>query len=250
MPWRQWILACAVAGIAVATTATGARPAGPRVFLWAWETATDLRGVNGTRAGVAFLAGSVLLRADDAISRPRLQPLRIAERTRLVVVVRIDVDPRVRPSFSVKQQHEASDLLIGFARRHPDAAAVQVDFDAPTSGRVFYAGLLARLRRVLPTSTALSMTALASWCQGDPWIATLPVDEAVPMLFRMGPDARFIRGGLQQGDDFAVPLCRRSLGLSTDEPFSWHPSARRVYLFNPRGWNDASALDALTEYGQ
>jgi hypothetical protein len=70
------------------------------------------------------------------------------------------------------------------------------------------------------------------------------------MLFRMGPDARHVRVGLQQGRDFALPLCRHSLGLSTDEPFAWRPAGRRVYLFNPRGWNDASALGALSEYGQ
>ena len=32
----------------------------------------------------------------------------------------------------------------------------------------------------------LTITALASWCDGDDWIDGLPVADASPMLFRMG----------------------------------------------------------------
>jgi hypothetical protein len=46
-------------------------------------------------------------------------------------------------------------------------------------------------------------TALASWCEADGWISGLPVAEAVPMLFRMGPDHYF------PGGDFRSALRSR-----------------------------------------
>ncbi len=82
----------------------------------------------------------------------------------------------------------------------------------------------------------MSITALASWCTGDPWIAGLPVDEAVPMLFRMGADRATILGDLQSGMDFSLQVCRTSVGISTDEPMPPFPRGRRVYAFTPRAW--------------
>jgi len=78
-------------------------------------------------------------------------------------------------------------------------AAVQVDFDARQSQREWYAGVLRRsVRAEMPAQMPLSMTALASWCSYDgAWLRSLPVDEAVPMLFRMEPGpAEGGRGGL------------------------------------------------------
>ena len=63
-------------------------------------------------------------------------------------------------------------------------AALQVDFDARQSQREWYAGVLRRVRAQMPPQMPLSITALASWCSYDGyWLRTLPVDEAVPMLF-------------------------------------------------------------------
>lgn len=62
----------------------------------------------------------------------------------------------------------------------PGAVALQVDFDARASQHTFYARLLRDLRRQMPPSLPLSITALASWCSYDDWIRGLPVDEAVP----------------------------------------------------------------------
>lgn len=196
MSWRRRILLGLVIAIAAAAAPHGSRPSSLSIFLWAWETPTDLRELGSSRAGVAFLADSLTLRGDEVVERLRRQSLLVAEGTRLVAAVRIDID------------------------------------------------------RTLPPPVGLSMTALASWCVGDPWIAGLPVDEAVPMLFRMGPDSRRVRQDLASGRDVRVSLCRRSVGFSTDEPLRWRPAGRRIYLFNPRGWNAASALEALSEYGR
>jgi hypothetical protein len=86
----------------------------------------------------------------------------------------------------------------------------------------------------------LSMTALTSWCESDTWIAGLPVAEAVPMLFRLGPGERPAR-------TFRPSLCQSSAGISTDEPLREPSSAQRLYLFNPRPWTAATYQAALRE---
>jgi hypothetical protein len=118
-------------------------------------------------------------------------------------------------------------------------AAIQIDFDAASSERDFYRSLLQDLRRQLPDQVPLSMTALASFCAGDRWLRDLPVDEAVPMIFRMGADDKTIRNMLAGGDDFREPLCQRSYGVAIDEPPDFQRDAsRRVYIFNSHAWNE------------
>ena len=104
----------------------------------------------------------------------------------------------------------------------------------------FYAGVLRTLRPELPRALPLSVTALVSWCGQGSWLREVPVDEAVPMLFRMG-GPRF-RGGIGRVR-LAEPLCRTSVGLSTDEPWpvdvaGLNPGTR-IYLFAPRPWQEA-----------
>jgi len=124
-------------------------------------------------------------------------------------------------------------------------SAIQIDFDAASSEREFYRGFLQDLRRQLPDTVPLSMTALASFCIGDRWLHDLPVDEAVPMIFRMGADDRNIKNMLSGGDDFREPLCQRSYGVAIDEPFDMkRDTSRRVYVFNNHSWtqNDIARL--------
>src|SRR4030095_8793182 len=97
-------------------------------------------------------------------------------------------------------------------------SAIQIDFDALVSERDFYRALLQDLRAQLPNNVPLSMTALASFCIGDRWLDDLPVDEAVPMIFRMGADDRTVKNLLTSGEDFREPLCQKSYGIAVDEP--------------------------------
>jgi len=91
----------------------------------------------------------------------------------------------------------------------------------------------------MPAGMPLSITALLSWCAAGPgsgdWLATLPIDEAVPMYFRLGGSAR--SGGDKSGYPLHAAHCRGSLGISTDE--SWPPlnPQARIYLFAPRPWS-------------
>jgi hypothetical protein len=113
---------------------------------------------------------------------------------------------------------------------------VQIDFDATRSQRVAYQQLLRQVRSRLPKGLRLSVTALASWCNDDPWIDPQSVDEIVPMLFRMGPDARRIETRLREDGRWPVAACNGAVGISLDEPRAL-PPVPRVYIFNPRPWH-------------
>jgi len=215
----------------------------PRTIVWAWERPEDLRFLPAGRVGVSFLAETVTLSGGTVNVRPRLNSLRVAPGTPLVACARIEVDSGHPPALSSDQMAVASAAIASMTNL-AGIAAVQVDFDATVFERAFYAGLLRDLRRRLPSGMPLSMTALASWCMDDRWIAGLPVDEAVPMLFQMGPDAADVRVLLAQGRDFSLPVCRESVGISTDEPIRNLPPGRRRYVFSPKGWSP-SALNAL-----
>ncbi len=91
------------------------------------------------------------------------------------------------------------------------------------------------------------MTALASWCADDRWLSGLPVDEIVPMLFRMGPANEAFRD-LARSSRTAQPECRQAVGTSLDEPLDLARDHRRVYAFNPRSWTAASVHEAQTRF--
>ena len=181
----------------------------PSVMLWAWERPDDLRAVAPTNAGVAYLAGTIYIRevADEdtatsaAVSvayRPRLQTLQIAANSTLLPVVRIDT---IQPSggdadrsLAADQVHRAVEILARTASISAGAPPrIQIDFDATESERESYVALLIALRARLGADARISITALASWCEGDAWLRDLPagtIDEAVPMLSAWAPMAR------------------------------------------------------------
>lgn len=126
---------------------------------------------------------------------------------------------------------------------------MQVDFDAAESQREFYREVLIELRQELRAELPISITALASWCEVDEWLDQLPIDEAVPMLFRMGVDGSRFRRKIADGYQFRAPICRASIGVSTDEPLvsakAFEARGNRIYIFNPRPWNAAAFARAL-----
>jgi hypothetical protein len=216
----------------------------PALMLWAWERPEDLRFLDPERAGVAFLAGTVRLGPKGMTFKPRMQPLRISPQTKLVAVVRIET--AVRDSAAAGLGAAGTGLDSSLAQKvaaeiaraadGPQVVAAQVDFDATVSERAFYREVLVELRQRLPAGVPISITALASWCIGDPWLAGLPVDEAVPMLFRMGTGQGEVSSFLRSGKDFREPVCRGSLGVSLDEPWTQLAAGRRVYVFSPTPW--------------
>jgi hypothetical protein len=223
----------------------------PSVILWAWERPEKLDYLDPQKVGVAFLAKTVYLRGDRVVSRPRLQPLTLPAGAGVIAVVRIESehpsDQSRRPALSPDQIAEAASTIAELGSL-PNVVMVQVDFDATTSERAFYRELLNELRGKLPSSTALSITALASWCKGDNWLEDLPVDEAVPMLFRMGIERKQFLSGLAAGETFTSRLCQSSAGVSTDEPLEQLPRVERLYVFNPRVWSPDALNKTMEAY--
>ncbi|MEY2505182.1 MAG: hypothetical protein QOG27_1462 [Verrucomicrobiota bacterium] len=216
----------------------------PPVMLWAWERPVDLRFINTETTGVAFLAQTIQLSAGGIRVRPRVQPLNLPETTRVMAVVRVETDAVNRPNLSADQREQLAVAIAGMARL-PKVSNIQIDFDATQSERVFYRELILDVRRKVPATTGLSITALASWCTYDDWLSDLPIDEAVPMLFRMAGDGKDIARRLHSGDDFLSPPCRHSYGISTDEPRTGLKPARRLYVFNPDAWTEDSVRTIL-----
>jgi hypothetical protein len=224
----------------------------PRVILWAWERPEDLAFLDPQRFGVAFLAQTLTLKTGDVVYSPRHQPLKVPTNAQLIAVTRIESQKITREPVDLSDEQRKT--LVERIRKTlelENVKAIQVDFDAVTTERTFYRQLLQDLRHELPDNVPLSMTALASFCVGDRWLSDLPVDEAVPMVFRMGTDSDRIKTFLSSGSDFRDSLCRRSYGVSLDEPVKTSfEKGRRVYVFNSRSWTPADIAVLEGRFGQ
>jgi hypothetical protein len=223
----------------------------PSVILWAWERPENLEAIDTRHFGVAFLAQTLTLRGSDVEYQPRRQPLKVPAAARLIAVTRIESRKTTgeKASLTEEQRRKVVERVLQTLKL-PQVLAVQVDFDAVTSERRFYRELLEQLRHDIPDKVPLSMTALASFCVGDPWLKDMPVDEAVPMVFRMGTDSQPIKNLLAKGGDFTGDLCRRSYGVALDEPVSTSfQTPRRVYVFNARAWSQSSVAEVAERFG-
>jgi hypothetical protein len=236
---KHWRIVAAIAFLGAALGLKGdaitprhspaAMTGAPRLVLWAWEEPEDLRGLNPHRVGVAFLADRVFLDS-DLRALPRRQRIRVPEDVWAEAVVRIEAGRTFKDSDSLRER--TTSILLQAAAL-PHVRSLQVDFDATRSQQPFYANVLRRVHERLPDGMGLSMTALVSWCsvQGG-WMNGLPVDEAVPMYFRLGKHTGWWT--------VREPLCRRSLGVATDEPWMAPDfvDGKRVYIFAPLPWTE------------
>ena len=224
----------------------------PRIILWAWERPEDLQFLDPNHFGVAFLAQTLTLKNDDVLYSPRHQPLKVPPGIKLVAVTRVESQKITREPVALSDEQRGKLVeRIQKTLELENVVAIQIDFDAVTSERAFYTGLLKDLRRVLPDNVPLSMTALASFCVGDRWLKDLPVDEAVPMAFRMGTDSDPIKTFLTSGNDFRDDICRRSYGVALDEPVKTaFEKQRRVYVFNSRPWVPADLAMLEERFGR
>lgn len=224
----------------------------PQTILWAWERPEDLEFLDPRQFAVAFLAQTLVLKGDEVVFKPRHQPLKVRPETRLIAVTRIESQKTTGvPTALSSTQREKLVGLVLKTRELKNVSAIQIDFDATTSEREFYRTFLHDLRAKLPDNVPLSMTALASFCVGDRWLQDLPVDEAIPMIFRMGTDDHVIKSFLANGNDFKEPICRRSYGIAVDEPLQMtFGRSRRQYIFNVRAWTKEDVLPFQEETQQ
>jgi hypothetical protein len=192
----------------------------PRRTLWVWERPEDLHMIDPATTAIAYLDQTLLI-GPEVLSQPRRQSLIYPSAATRIAVVRIEALPNARLDNAAAQQTVS--LLL------------------KTAQRGFYADVLTNLRSQMPADLPLSITALASWCSHDDWIAGLPVDEAVPMLFRMEPNRR--RANADK-PEFRIrePLCMGSIGISTHEVWPEEMAGKRIYVFADRGWREDLSL--------
>ncbi len=208
----------------------------PGAMLWAWERPENLEFLakKPVGTGVAFLAGTAVIGASGVVQfRMRTQDLLLPPGVPLLSVVRIE-------SPAVHGRMDMTTLLAGLqtAAQLPGVRGLQIDFDARLSERASYRGLLNSIRQ--RTNQPVGITALVSWCDGDSWIDDAPVDEAVPMFFRLGR-------GESRDQRIRSAVCRSSIGLSTDEawPTRRPDGLKRIYLFSPTPWTEQDYTHAM-----
>jgi hypothetical protein len=194
----------------------------PAKMDWYWlQTFQAPERVKSSQSGAAFLAFSYYISGSGSVViGPRRAPLILPPNTYRMAVVRIN---HYEAKFTAGQRTELA-RMIAEVPALTRTTALQIDFDAPESARPFYRALLADVRRTIGSDAFLSITALASWCGKDSWLTDLPVDEIVPMFFRMGRQ--------KIDPPLAFPACQSSAGVSEDEPTVRLPvTIKRVYTF-------------------
>ena len=236
-PVRRLLAGALAAGLALGLPACARRPTpdGERI-LWAWERPEDFSFLVPGQARVALLVATVTLAGEKLEVYGRRQPLKLPPGTIPIPVVRIETR---QPSLGETQQRRLAEYLASRADRRANPA-LQIDFDAKESERPFYRELLHSLATRLGPEAKISITALASWCLNDRWLAGAPIAEAVPMLFDMGREGDAVRGRLDGGEDFAEPHCRHSYGLATYQPWPRRQMERAIYVFADRPWTEAT----------
>lgn len=215
----------------------------PRLTLWAWQMPERLDFLDPEQSAVAYLDRTIYV-GERMIDEPRVQPLVVPPGTQVIAVVRIEMAARVTSVAEGVKARVVSAILR--SARRPGIIALQIDFDAVKSQREFYREILLRIRAGMPQSMPLSITALASWCAFDDWIADLPIDEAVPMMFRMGQEGKWF-GWQGAANAIREPLCTGSLGVSTDELWPNEIEGKRLYVFAPKPWTQEMVASVIAK---
>ncbi len=214
----------------------------PRIYLWAWERPEDLRFLETSKekVTVVYYAGDVVIQNGQMEIQSRRNSLSLPSGIKKIPVVRIDNfgNAGMLDGGRIK---DIADFII-FQCSQADISGCQIDFDASVLEREKYKQLVADIKSKIPSNIQLSITALVSWCHTFSWLDELDIVFAVPMFYRMGPDATLIRSG-NVGETFMkAKKCKRAIGVSTDEPVPDKKFLRDrdIYLFNPEPWTKES----------
>jgi len=214
---------------------------------WIWPDSNGPSPASGEAASysqAAVLVESLVFRGSGVERGGRRQPLALPAGARFIPVIHVEAGASAPDEFTPVQQQ----AVLAAVRRQAHAAEaggglLQLDFEAPARQRDAYRALVAAVREALPSGTRLSITALAHWCAQGDWLDRLPVDEVVPMLYRLGPQAADWRRRFAQGDPGLARRCRGdALGFATNDPPSAAllDRATRAYWFDEAAWSNPS----------
>lgn len=204
----------------------------PDYYLWAWRREEDLSFIDPSRVKVALWAATITSDHNGFIVEPRTNRATLPIDSEVVAVFRLEVAGVPGIADVVRM----ADTIVSIGRAL-EPIEYQIDFDARASQRDFYRHLLNELRKRVG-EIDLSIAGLASWCFHDDWITGLPVDEVVPMIYRMGPDGNYIRQALFAERRFPNSMCAGNVGYSADEPLAPVHGLRRIFLFHPQPWSE------------
>ncbi|CAM6004015.1 unnamed protein product [Sphagnum balticum] len=223
------------------------------VVLWSWQNDDNLIFIDPDKVSVAGYCGTILIDRERVNFRPRLNALLVPDGTVVMPVFRVVTR---HPEEPLKEASiaEAVDTIAQCLKARP-SPVVQIDFDATVAERRSYLALLKSLRLALPRDTAISVTALASWCLFDQWLERGAADEAVAMMFSMGRGQRETLQAVQK-IPFATALSAKvSLGISANEPSTNRElksravirQAERIYIFATGGWSKERFQKLISE---
>jgi hypothetical protein len=215
--------------------------------LWAWDRYEDLSFLKERSEAVAYYAGTIFLTDGGTLFKPRLHSLNLPEGVVVTPVFRIESRCSGKaPPNSANQ--EVVSIVKRYQTEHR-CQKIQIDFDARQSEREFYACVLKLMRDELAPNTYITITALASWCLDDRWLAEgrAEPDEAIVMLFSMGSFGNEVLSLLRTRRLSAGGHIKISIGISANESFTNRRLKElaifrrtdRVYIFNSLPWTQS-----------
>ncbi len=222
----------------------------PKITIWAWERNEDLRFINPKETEVAYFAGNIYLQGERVRFRPRTHKLLLPPQTKTTPVFRIgtirDSEPLSHSSADIVAEIISKQLSERSSTAGSSIQQVQLDFDALEDEREYYKLLLERLRHKVPPKTKLSITALTSWLMQDRWLSRGCADEAVAMLFSMGPGKgsvleRIENTRLDTGAGLEIAIGISANEIETNKKLRSAgvlKSAGSIYIFNSRPWTE------------
>ena len=106
------------------TSRAGIRVHLPPLMLWAWDRDDDLRFLDTSDTGVAFLAATLTLRGEGVVLTPRHNPLTLPEGVSRVAVVHVETDRAEPPALSGKMLRRFVEVLAAKLRYEERPAVI------------------------------------------------------------------------------------------------------------------------------
>jgi hypothetical protein len=226
------LLLFALAGDHMTFARPGIRVDLPPLVLWAWDRDDDLRFLDTSDTGVAFLAATLTLRSEGVVLTPRHNPLAVPEGVSRVAVVHVETDRAEPPALSGKMLRRFVEVLAAVSDELPHMSCRSTT--RPRHLSAPFSSMRSRLcASAFPARRSRSRHSL-------PGVSTRAgPNGSMPMRWCRCCSAwagRRVRAHFANGGDFRGVECRSSLGVATDELPAELPPGRRVYVFSPRRW--------------
>ena len=207
---------------------TVGNPDTPKEFWWYWDRPAEQLPTPAPGVGAAILVTHVIFSGQGYTLQPRRSALRLPQGTVTMPVIHVEVDPALPFAANAAQSNALREAVLEAVLRG-SSAWVQLDFEARQSQREFWRTSVHGIKAALPSSVKLSVTALASWCYQDRWIGDAPVDEIVPMYFRLNRARHDYL--VRSAAGVSEPRCASAHGVADDEPNWTAALPGRRYLF-------------------